>query len=77
MACVRICCTFAEEQEELSFLQLKGEAVLAVSLCVQQYPRVPQGFKFQRDALQRHLSRPGTQPEEEAAAAVEAHHVGI
>lgn len=70
-------CTFAEEKEELSFLQLKGEAVLAMSLCVKQYPRVPQGFKFQRDALQRHLSRPGTQPEEKAAAAVEAHHVGI
>lgn len=70
-------CTFAEEKEELSFLQLKGEAVLAMSLRVKQYPRVPQGFKFQRDALQRHLSRPGTQPEEKAAAAVEAHHVGI
>lgn len=49
----------------------------ALSLRVEQYPRVPQGFKEQRDALPGHLPRPGTQPVEEAAAAVEAHHVRV
>lgn len=54
--------TFSEEQEKLSFLQLQGETVLGLSLCVKQYPRVLQGFKFQGDAFPGHLPRPGTQP---------------
>lgn len=70
-------CTFSEEQEKLPFLQLQGEAVPTPSLCIKQYPRVLQGFKFQRDALPGHLPQPGTQPVEKAAAAIEAQHVRV
>lgn len=66
-----------EEQEKLSFLELQGEAVLALSLCVKQYPGVPQGFKLQREALLWRLPQLETQPVEEAAAAVEVHHVRV
>lgn len=50
--------------------QAQAEAQLALALGVEQRPRVPQGLKVQRDAL----GGAGTQPVEEAAAAVEAQH---
>lgn len=48
-----------------------------LSLCVKQYPRVLQGFKLQADALTGHLPRPGSQPVDEAALAIETQHVRI
>lgn len=44
---------------------------------MKQYPRVLQGFKLQADALTGHLPRPGSQPVDEAALAIETQHVRI
>lgn len=57
-------------QEDPPPLQAQAEAQLALALGVEQRPRVSQGLKVQRDAL----GGAGTQPVEEAAAAVEAQH---
>lgn len=69
--------TFSEEQQQqLSFLQLQDEAVLAAALGPEEHPGVPQGLEGQGDARPGRPPRPRAQPEEEAAAAAEAHHVG-
>lgn len=62
-------CVSLQQQEDPPPLQAQAEAQLAPALCVEQRPRVPQGLKVQRDAL----GGAGTQPVEEAAAAIEAH----
>lgn len=68
-------CTFLEEQEKLSSVQLKAEAVLALSFHVKKYPRVPQGFELQRDAVRGRRHQPRTQTVEKAAAAIKTDHI--
>lgn len=51
--------------------------MLAPPLRAEQSPRIPQGFELQGDACPGRLPRPGTPPVEEAAVAVEAHHVRV
>lgn len=67
--------TFLEEQEKLSSVQLKAEAVPALSLRVKKDPRVAQGLELQRDAARGRSLRPHTQTVEKAAAAIKTHHI--
>ena len=69
--------TFPQDEQQLSLLQLQREAELAPTRRAEQRPRIPQGFELQREALPGGRPRPGTQLEEEAAVAIEAHHVRV
>lgn len=62
-------------EQQASLLQHQGEAVLPVSLCVEQRPRVPQGLKLERDDLLPRRARPHTQSVDQAAAAIKAGHI--
>lgn len=62
-------------EQQASFLQHQGEAVVAMSLRVEQGPRILQGFKLQRDDLLPRRARPHTQPVDQAAAAIKAGHI--
>ena len=72
-----LCCTLSEQQQKLSSLQLQTEAESCLSLCVQQCPTIPQGFKLQRDNLSGRPLRSGTQSVHQtaSAAAVQTHHI--
>lgn len=58
------------QQDDPPLLQAQAEAGLTMARGVQQRSRVPAGLEVERDAL----SGAGTQPVEEAAAAIEAQH---
>lgn len=62
-------------EQQPSFLQHQSEAVVSLSLCMEQHPRILQGFKLQRDDLLPHQAQPHTQPVDQAAAAIKAGHI--
>lgn len=62
-------------EQQASFLQHQGEAVLPVSLCMEQRPGIPQGFKLQQDDFLPRRARPHAQSVDQAAAAIKAGHI--
>lgn len=62
-------------EQQASFLQHQGEAVLPVSLCMEQRPGIPQGFKLQQDHFLPRRARPHAQSVDQAAAAIKAGHI--
>lgn len=69
------CWTLLVVEQQASFLQHQGEAVLPVSLCMEQRPGIPQGFKLQRDDFLPRRARPHAQSVDQAAAAIKAGHI--
>lgn len=69
------CWTLLVVEQQASFLQHQGEAVLPVSLCMEQRPGIPQGFKLQRDHFLPRRARPHAQSVDQAAAAIKAGHI--
>lgn len=68
-------CTLLVVEQQLSILQHQSEALVSLTLCMEQHPRILQGFKLQRDDILLGPARPHAEPVDQTAAAIKVGHV--